>query len=651
MKMKVVAACVGLCALLACGSGAFAADEPVFELGEVVVGGERVTGVEKVTNVSVITAAEIEAAGAKDLTEAMRLVPGVYIRTSTDGTARIDLRGMRTRQVILLLNGIPMNSSYDGQFNPGFIAVENIARIKVTKGASSVLYGAGGNAGVINIITKKGATGAHGSVSGQVGSGNERYGKATFSGGGEKLNLFASGSIYDRDDYPTSDSFNEPDEKYEDGGARENSDSSRRNLFLNGVVQPEENTSIGFALSVHQGEYGKPHAAQKDDFAKVKYERMDDSQGMSAQIGASHTFDIPLTVKGWAYVNMLSEMEKGYDDDTYSVQESEKNSYDSETDTDRVGAALQASYDYGAFGVITGALSAERAAWDNTTTASPDKKKIVSEDDRAVGFWNAALEYEVSPVDRFGVVLGAALHGFNRSDSSDDDDWSALAGVHYDLFDQTRLRASISRKVRFPSIKQLYEGSGANEDLETERTVHYEIGVDQGLPCIDTDVSVSVFRIDADDFIEKIDDVNQNNDKYRFTGVEVAADNTSIDKLRVRAAYSYLDAENRSDDALFDELQHRPEHKATVEAWYTLPLDVKAYASWMYVGRRWAFSKTETTRMRDYNVVDMRLSKAFFEDTLEVFAGADNLFDEDYDEGYALPRPGRTLYTGVTWNF
>jgi outer membrane receptor protein involved in Fe transport len=50
-------------------------------------------------------------------------------------------------------------------------------------------------------------------------------------------------------------------------------------------------------------------------------------------------------------------------------------------------------------------------------------------------------------------------------------------------------------------------------------------------------------------------------------------------------------------------------------------------------------------------VVDLRVTKGFMDNTLEVFAGADNLFDEDYEEGYALPRPGRQVYTGVTWNF
>ncbi|NJB68727.1 outer membrane cobalamin receptor [Desulfobaculum xiamenense] len=654
MRSRFAVACAGVCAWLAFSTAAFATEEPVFELGEVVVGGERVSGVERVSNVTEVTAAEIRAAGAKTLDEALVLVPGVHIRTSSDGTARIDMRGMRTRNVILLLNGVPMNSTFDDQFDPGFIPVENIARIKVTQGASSVLYGSGGNAGVINIITKKGGEGAHGSVTARLGDGNERCGQATFGGGRDGLSLFASGSVYDRDNYRTSDDFDSRDDALEDGGARTNSDRDRRNMFLNAMLEPEDGTSIGLALSVHQGSFGKPNVAWTgDDYVKkAKFERMDDSQGLSAQLGASHRFDIPLTVRGWVYANTLDELEKAYDNAGYEEQ-SKKGSYDSDTATTRVGGALQAAYDFGAPGVLTAALSAERAAWDNTTTTVPlSSKAVETSDDHAVGFWNAGLEYEVMPFDRFGIVLGAGWHGHNRNDAEDETDWSGIAGVHYDLFDQTRLRASLARKVRFPSLKELY-ADGGDSTLTAERTVHYELGVDQGIAAIDTDLSLSVFRIDADDFIEKINNVSTNNDTYRFTGFEIAAVNTSVENLRLRAAYTRLDSENRSDDAVMDELQFRPEHKFTLEGWYSLPYAVKAHASWMYVGRNWAFNTagTDKTPEGGYSVVNVRVSKGFMDDALEIFAGADNLFDADYEEGYALPRPGRSLYSGVTWNF
>jgi vitamin B12 transporter len=128
--------CRGLILLMLTGlmaGQALAAEEGIYHLGEVVVSGTD-KGVEKISTTHTVTAKQIEERGARTLNEAIKLVPGVQIRTAGDGTPRIDMRGFRTRHVTLLLNGTPFNATYDGQFDPALISVENIAEIKVTTG-------------------------------------------------------------------------------------------------------------------------------------------------------------------------------------------------------------------------------------------------------------------------------------------------------------------------------------------------------------------------------------------------------------------------------------------------------------------------------------------------------------------------------------
>ncbi len=120
--------------------------------------------VERITTVDEVTAAQIERSGARTLDQAIRLMPGVSIVNGGDGVPRIDVRGFRTRNVTLLIDGVPQSATYDGQFDPRAIPVENIARIKVTRGGGSVLYGPGGNAAVIDIITKSAGPGLHAST-------------------------------------------------------------------------------------------------------------------------------------------------------------------------------------------------------------------------------------------------------------------------------------------------------------------------------------------------------------------------------------------------------------------------------------------------------------------------------------------------------
>lgn len=144
--------------------------EDIFTLGEVVMSAP-LGGIEGAETVHEITAEDLKKSNARTLDEGLVLMSDVNVRVGNEGVPRIDIRGFRTRHVLLLLDGIPMNSAFDQQFDPSTIPVENIAKIKVTTGASSVLYGQGGIGGVINIITKKGRKGLIGMVGYDAGDG------------------------------------------------------------------------------------------------------------------------------------------------------------------------------------------------------------------------------------------------------------------------------------------------------------------------------------------------------------------------------------------------------------------------------------------------------------------------------------------------
>jgi outer membrane receptor for ferrienterochelin and colicin len=125
-----------------------------FTLEEIVIEGAR-PDLEKTGRLRVIPAEELEERGVRTLDEALNLVPGLNVRVGAGGVPRLDIRGLRSRHVLLLLDGIPLNSTYDGQMDPRLIPVEIIKKIKVTYGTGSSLYGTGALGGVINIITRR----------------------------------------------------------------------------------------------------------------------------------------------------------------------------------------------------------------------------------------------------------------------------------------------------------------------------------------------------------------------------------------------------------------------------------------------------------------------------------------------------------------
>jgi outer membrane cobalamin receptor len=181
--------------------------------------------------------------------------------------------------------------------------------------------------------------------------------------------------------------------------------------------------------------------------------------------------------------------------------------------------------------------------------------------------------------------------------------------------------------------------------------MNYEAGVEQQLP-LNTWASLTFYWLDVEDYIEKIppDDIFTNNDEYRFRGFELAAENRTMERLLLKASYTFLDSEDRSSGSERDELQNRPEHKVALEARYNFNFGLTAYTSFVYLADQVTYSRTEPLTKKDladYALVNAKLEQALFDNLLHLHAGVDNIFDEDYEESYAFPSPGRFIYGGV----
>ncbi|MBI1921996.1 MAG: TonB-dependent receptor [Geobacter sp.] len=630
---------------------ALAATEGSYELGEIVVSGTG-AGVEASQTVHEVTAEDIKARNARTLDEALNLLPGVSIRTAGEGVPRIDIRGFKTRHVLLLLDGIPINYAFDQQFDPSIIPTENIASIKLTTGPSSVLYGQGGLGGVINIITKKGQKGVSGMLAGETGDHRPWLGKASVSGGSEKADFFVSGSAYKRDNYPLSHDFAQTSEQR--GDYRNNSDKERNSLFANAGFAPTKDLTLGLTFSYNEGEYGIPSTIVKapgDTFiAKPKYQRVDDFQGYAAQLAANYDIPGPLEMRSWVFFNQLDEQKSQYDNANFNTLNL-KDAFRQNSTSTNYGYALQSKYDLGRAGGVTLGFNYERDRWESDGFIKPTNTTTRSlADTKAFNVYSVELEYEFSPLDNLGVTAGYGHHWQDRLER-DDNDFSVQTGVHYDLTTGTRLKAAFQRNIRFPSISQLYDTAPAgNPNLKPERAYHYQAGVEQKLP-LNSRMSITGFRTDAYDFIEKdSSNVNQNFSKYRFHGMEIEAETRFVERLLLRAAYSFLISEDRTATEGKEELQYRPKDKATLEGRYDFACGFTPYASVQYVANQYYYSKSGAVvkaRLNDYVLVNLKLNQKLMDGKLNLYIGADNLFDKNYEQSYALPQSGRFIYGGV----
>lgn len=227
------------------------AAENVFQFDQITVTADRITQTvaETPENVTVITNQQIQDKGAKTLADALTGVSGVSVSSyGNNGKAIAYILG--SDRVVVMIDGKRMNLPQGIGTGAGGIDVasylispDNIDRIEVVKGGSSVLYGADAVGGVINIITKKGTGSTH--VNTSIAAGNY---------GGRSYEITAGGQ-----ENKTHWQFSGQQES-SDGQRSMNSDSKNKSFSLRMDQELSKNDSLTFTYDYYGNHAGIPGA-------------------------------------------------------------------------------------------------------------------------------------------------------------------------------------------------------------------------------------------------------------------------------------------------------------------------------------------------------------------------------------------------------
>jgi vitamin B12 transporter len=106
-------------------------------------------------DVTVLDGDDLRDSGATDLAAALQRVPGVEVIVQGPGaTPSIFIRGANSNHTLILIDGQRISSSFSGLTALQHVAIGQIDRVEIVRGAAASLYGADAVGGVIQIFTR-----------------------------------------------------------------------------------------------------------------------------------------------------------------------------------------------------------------------------------------------------------------------------------------------------------------------------------------------------------------------------------------------------------------------------------------------------------------------------------------------------------------
>ncbi|MGH7493472.1 MAG: carboxypeptidase-like regulatory domain-containing protein [bacterium] len=104
--------------------------------------------------VAIVDAKAFEIRGFTDAGDLLKTDQSVQVEEDLSGKKTAAIRGGNADEVIVMYNGVKMNSTYDNVFDLSLIELGDIERFEIIKGSNTALYGPEAFSGVINIVPK-----------------------------------------------------------------------------------------------------------------------------------------------------------------------------------------------------------------------------------------------------------------------------------------------------------------------------------------------------------------------------------------------------------------------------------------------------------------------------------------------------------------
>lgn len=602
------------------------------------------------SSVTVMERVDLEKRQITALSEILRDVPGFAVSRGgvLGSSTQVRVRGAEGNHVMVMIDGIEANDLGQGdEFNFAHLTAAEVERIEIVRGPQSALWGSDALAGVINVITRRGAgpTSIHGQVEG--GSFGTLQGRAGVSGGSDRWHFNAGGAVLDADGSNISRTGTE-DDGYEHlsvsvtGGARLLPwlmlDGTFRHVdaenqydetdFLTGLPADSDYRTDVLQDQAQLRLAADPRAGRWTTAATMAFSRTDNENFRAGADDGSNEG------RRW----------------TFGLQSDFRVRTQSFLDADHVfTAAVEHEYEEFRQRGPVSFFGDPNHDHDARTTS-------------VIGEYRLAAER---------VTFSAGVRHDDNNAFRDDTTWR-VTGSYRIAATGTRLRAGYGTGSKNPTFTERFGFFAStippfvgNPDLEPERSRGWEIGLAQSWldERFGADVVYFNERLRNEingfvfDFVNNVTTADNVAGTSRREGVELSASVKPVPGWTLRGHYTWLDATQPDGFGGHERELRRPRNTGGMN------LDVEfaggrgnVNVNWLHTGAQHDLffpplpPFIEDVTLDSFNLVALAGSWQL-RPQVQLFARAENVLDDDYEEVFGFRSPGFGAFAGIRVRF
>ncbi|MGM0375677.1 MAG: TonB-dependent receptor [Bacteroidota bacterium] len=618
-------------------------------LGEVVVTGTGTAHHLKNAPVptELISSKAVESVEASDFNELMKSVSPSFDFSPNRMGSFMTINGLGNDYITVLIDGKRMYGDIGGNNDLSRLNPDNIERVEVLKGASSLLYGSDAIAGVVNVITKEKEQSVDLTNHTRLKSYNtwQQHNSVDINAG-----PFSSRTSFTR---KSSDGWQLSDYELDDGEPVE-TDAKAQNAYqdytLNQKLEYKATPNLDFYVegSYYEKEVYNPQSVRSYDY---NYEDLTYGAGAKYRLDDRDYVSLDYHHDKYLYFYRYNQNYREY------AEGDRKQNNDQRLDN------VQAKY-------------VNHISGNNTLTLGADyMNEQMFSDDRVIGdeaeAYTMALyaQEELTFFDAMDVVAGLRYVNHKEFGSA----FTPKVSLLYKT-GNVNLRGTYGFGFKAPTLKELYydyERRGrvymGNDELDPEESEFLSAGVEY----INNDLSISVtgYRNDVDNMIEyetvdlepgddedgiKARRKHFNIEEARSQGIDFLFDVKAGYGFTIGGGYSFVDAMNLTSDV---RLEGVARNYGNVRLGYDRQwnqYDLNANI----IGRIQDEKFYDDGNASAYNIWKLTTRHGFSglgNFKLEVSAGIDNIFDfvddSPYGSHYGTLSPGRTYFMALKVNF